>query len=256
MKGSTAATFCVSLFAAWASAAPVAATSNELPSQSSQSSPAGTNVRHRTHQAEKSPKVKSFSFLAHSRVSTEKKTKVLVAEDGRRIQLPDNLAGAKSWETPNVVRFLTSLTHPKKQSPFPDSSIMTEETRANMIETEPQETIVELETKAERDSWTYLPYMSKDKVLRFHCVRKAADTAIFAIPMVAAAMFLLVLSSILRYTSRAFGLCSKKGAIRLQDEEKATSNQVLSVACQPDAPSNAPPANSIRGPVHEKGEEL
>lgn len=197
MKG-PAAISCI-FFAAWALAAPVV-----ILDQLTNQSDASTHVRR--PQTEALPKTRTFfSFFASSRVSIEKQSKILVAEDGQRIQMPDNLAGAKTWETPNVLRFLTSLTHHKKQPPFPESSIMREETRANTAETEPQETIVELETKAERETWTYIPCISKDNVLRFHSARNTADTVMLAIPMAALLVLCItVLSSAIRYT---YGCC-------------------------------------------------
>ncbi|KAI4866327.1 hypothetical protein F4820DRAFT_447166 [Hypoxylon rubiginosum] len=258
MKGPASA-LCVFLLAATALAAPVAV--NKHASQSDAPTNVPTNVREATQQTQQiqqthaRPEPKTLlSLFAPSRVSIEKHPKFLIAEDGRRIQLPDNLAGAKSWETPNVLHFLTSLTHHKKQSPFPESSIMKEETSASMAETEPQETIVELETKAERESWTYIPYISKDNVLRFRCVRKAADTVILAVPMVAALAILLTLGIAVRYTIRAFGTC-RHGAIRLEDEERPTPIRSLSVACRSCTIQSASKPDSSYGIVDEKSEE-
>ncbi|KAG4219213.1 hypothetical protein PC116_g32307 [Phytophthora cactorum] len=90
-----------------------------------------------------------------------------------------------------------------------------------MMEAEPEETIVELETKAERESWTYLPYVSQDKVLRFRCVRKAADTMMLALPAVANVMILVaVLLRALRHRVHALRTF-KQGEIRLDDKEMA-----------------------------------
>ncbi|KAK6952141.1 hypothetical protein Daesc_006673 [Daldinia eschscholtzii] len=217
MKGSTPALFaCV--FAAWASAAPI----TTLGKNPSQSDVASTHAQQTAQQTDfLSRTVLFLSSLAPSRVSIEKHSNIVVAENGQRIQLPENLAGAKSWETPHVLAFLTSFTRPKKQSPFPESSIIREETRGNMMEAEPEETIVELETKAERESWTYLPYVSQDKVLRFRCVRKAADTMMLALPAVATVMILVaVLLRALRHRVHALRTF-KQGEIRLDDKEMA-----------------------------------
>ncbi|KAF3063827.1 hypothetical protein GL218_02353 [Daldinia childiae] len=219
MKGSTPALF-ICAFATWALAAPVATlekTSHVVASTHMQQTAKQTDFLSRT--------ALFFSSITPSRISIEKHNNVVVAEDGQRVQLPENLAGAKSWETPHVLAFLTSLTRPKKQSPFPESSIIREETRGNMMEAEPQETIVELETKAERESWTYLPYVSQDKVLRFRCVRKAADTMVLALPVAATVMILMaIFSRALRHrvcTLRTF----KKREIRLDDKEMASPDQ-------------------------------
>ncbi|KAI0119082.1 hypothetical protein F4814DRAFT_225605 [Daldinia grandis] len=215
MKGSTPALF-VCAFATWALAAPVATiekTPDVVASISMQQTPKQTDFLSRT--------AIFLSSLTPSRISVEKHNNVVVAEDGQHVQLPENLAGAKSWETPHVLAFLTSLARPKKQSPFPESSIIREETRGNMMEAEPQETIVELETKAERESWTYLPYVSQDKVLRFRCVRKAADTMVIALPVAAIAMFLMaVFSRALRQRARALRIV-EKGEIHFDDKEMA-----------------------------------
>ncbi|KAI2469708.1 hypothetical protein F4781DRAFT_207481 [Annulohypoxylon bovei var. microspora] len=237
-----ASVLCVLLAAPWALAAPVV-TLDKIPSQSNDAS--SSHVQQTTQLTEPVHQTKSFSlsFFKSPRVSTEKRPIFVVAEDGRRMQLPAHLAGAKSWETPNVLHFLSSLAHPKKLSPFPESSIMREETRANNAEIERQETIVELETKASRESWTYIPYVSQDNVLHFKCVHKTTDTAMFAlpflaVPMLAAAMVLAVLLSALRHTFRSF--CSAKdGTIRLDDEEKATPSRSLRVASHPQEPQVA-----------------
>ncbi|KAI0838230.1 hypothetical protein F5Y06DRAFT_52756 [Hypoxylon sp. FL0890] len=247
------ATLCVSLFAVLALSAPIVIV-DELTNQSNDAS---THVRQTTQQTEVRSRPKFFlSFLAPSRVSTERRPNIVITEDGRRIQLPDNLAGAKSWETPNVLHFLTSLTHSKKLSPFPESSIMKEETRANMAEIEHQETIVELETKAERESWTYLPYMSQDNVLHFHCVRKAADTVMLAIPLAAVAMILItIVSSALRYTCRTLSV-RKEGAIRLGDEESADSSCSLRVTSEPYVLRPGQKMDSRPGAIDEKSVEM
>ncbi|KAI1466612.1 uncharacterized protein F4812DRAFT_87712 [Daldinia caldariorum] len=217
MKGSTPALFAYA-FVALAFAAPI----NTLEKTPNQSGIASTHARQTAHQVDFLSRAALFiSSLSPSRISIEKHSKIVVAEDGQRVQLPENLTGAKSWETPHVLAFLTSFTHPKKQSPFPESSIIREETRGNMMEAEPQETIVELETKAERESWTYLPYVSQDKVLRFRCVRKAADTMMFALPFAA---FIMVLAAMLlnamRHRTHDLRRC-KMGQIRLDDKEMA-----------------------------------
>ncbi|KAI2637612.1 hypothetical protein GGS26DRAFT_418286 [Hypomontagnella submonticulosa] len=248
MKG-LVTTLCVFLFATWGLAAPIVLLST-FPDQSDDAS---THVRHKTqHQVEPLSTIKMSSFLAPSRVSTEKHPNIVVTDDGRRIQLPENLAGARSWETPNVIHFLTSLARPKKQSPFPESSIMREETRANTAETEPQESIVELETKAERESWTYLPYMSQDNVVHFHCVRKAADTVMLAVPLAAAAMILMaVLSGALRYT---FGRLrsSRRRAILLDDEADAIPSYSPRATSLPYADQSIPTSEPNASTIDEK----
>ncbi|KAI1212721.1 uncharacterized protein F4807DRAFT_347724 [Annulohypoxylon truncatum] len=204
-----------------------------------------------------------FPFFTPSRVPAEKRPKFVVTEDGRRMQLPDHLAGAKSWETPNVLHFLSSLARPKKLSPFPDSSIMREETRANNAEIEPQLTIVELETKAERESWTYLPYVTEDNVLRFKCVHKVADKGVL-LPLIAFSVLIVIITfvilmSLLRHLYRS--VCSAKhGAIHLDDEENATPSSSLKVACPPQEPQtlklDLKADSSIDGTMDEKSYEL
>lgn len=235
MKGSLAA-LCTFLFAGWTLAAPVVI----LDKLASQAGSASTHVRPitttttTTQQKEILSKPKHIlGLLASPRVSIEKHPVIIIAEDGQRIQLPDHLAGAKAWETPNVLHFLNSLTRPKKHSPFPDSSIMREETRANTADPEPQESIVELETKAERESWVYIPYMSQDKVLRFHCVRKAADKAMLMVPLSILFVSLFALTwSALRYTFYTPS-ASKEGAIRLEQEKMLFMEPRLEDACPP-----------------------
>ncbi|OTA93418.1 hypothetical protein M434DRAFT_11687 [Hypoxylon sp. CO27-5] len=247
-------TLCISLFAAWTLAAPVVIV-DDLAGQSDNASTHMQQTTTQQTEVQSRPRFFLLSFLSPSRVSIERQPNIVIAEDGRRIQLPDNLAGAKSWETPNVLHFLTSLTHSKKPSPFPESSIMKEETRASMADIEPQETIVEMETKAERESWTYLPYMSQDNVLHFHCVRKAADTVMLAIPLAAIAMiFIIITSTTLRYTCRSWGL-RNEGAIRLDDEESAIPDRPLRVACEPCGLTPGQKVDLSPGAIDEKGEK-
>ncbi|KAI1764889.1 hypothetical protein GGR53DRAFT_291611 [Hypoxylon sp. FL1150] len=254
MKGPVAR-LCVFFFAAGALAAPIAI-------QSDAPTNVQTDVREAAQQAHVLPKPLLLSLFGPSRVSMEKHPKFLITEDGQRIQVPDHLAGAKSWETPNVLHFLTSLTHTnknknknKKQSPFPESSIMKEETSANSAETEPQETIVELETKAERESWTYIPYISKDNVLHFRCVRKAADTVMVAVPMVALVAIFLALGTALRYALRcSFGSC-KHGSVRLSGEARHTPTRLLIVACRSCTIKSTLNPDSSQSILSEKSEE-
>ncbi|KAI0169754.1 hypothetical protein GGR52DRAFT_480791 [Hypoxylon sp. FL1284] len=276
MKGPAAA-LCA-LLAARAIAAPVAVLGGTV-GQPDASTNAPTNVHEATQQTQAQPEPRVFlSFLGPSRVSLKKHSKILVADDGRRIQVPEHLAGAKSWETPNVLHFLTFLTRHKKQSPFPDSSIVKEETSANSAETEPQESIVELETKAERESWTYAPYISKDNVLRFRCARTAVgtamSTALLAVAILAALVLILTLGAALRYTHgypilpaalttvgsnvsrsiRTLGTC-RHGSIRLEDEEEPTPSRSLSIECQSCNLKSATNPDSDQGALREKGVE-
>ncbi|KAI2617077.1 hypothetical protein GGR54DRAFT_210836 [Hypoxylon sp. NC1633] len=231
MMRQLAIALCVFVFAAWTVAAPVVIL-DKVPNH--QSDAASTHARHAAQQTGTISRPKLLlPFFTPSRVSTEKHVNILVTEDGRRVQLPDNLAGARAWETPNVLHFLTSLTRPRKHSPFPESSIMREETRANTGETEPHKSIVELETQAERESWTYVPYISRDNVLRFHCVRKAADKVMLAVPLSAAAIVLVTLIwTTLRHIFRTLGP-NRKGAIWLEDGREILATCPLKVVCEP-----------------------
>ncbi|KAI1448947.1 hypothetical protein F5Y02DRAFT_414210 [Annulohypoxylon stygium] len=223
-------TLCVLLVAPFGLAAPVVI-HDKTPTQFNGAS---SHVQQKTQPMEQH-QTKPFliPFFSSTRGPTEKRPKVVVTENGQRMQLPDHLAGAKAWETPNVLHFLTSLAHPKKLSPFPDSSIMREETRANNAEMEPQLTIVELETKAERESWTYLPYVTEDNVLHFKCVHKITDKSLFlpwiAVPVCLVIMFGITLLGALRYLY-ILSFAAKYGAIRLDDEENATPDSSLKVA--------------------------
>ncbi|KAI1091957.1 hypothetical protein F5B19DRAFT_456211 [Rostrohypoxylon terebratum] len=221
-------TLCVLLAVPFGLAAPVV-THDKTPSQSNTAS---SHVQQATQPAEQH-QTKSFlsPFFASNRAPTGKQPKVVISENGQRMQLPDHLAGAKTWETPNVLHFLASLAHPKKLSPFPNSSIMIEETRANNAEIEPQLTIVELETKAERESWTYLPYVAEDNVLHFKCVHKVTDKSLFliAFPVFLLSITSIILLSALRHLYRRL-FPAKYGAIRLDDEENATPGNSLKIA--------------------------
>ncbi|KAI5867776.1 hypothetical protein GGS23DRAFT_194797 [Durotheca rogersii] len=210
------ASLCALLFGAWALAAP-AATADGLPHPASLPAPASRTGRF------------LLSLLGPPHVSVEKAAaKILVTSDGRRVRLPENLAGARAWETPNVLRYLLStMACPgamrKSLSPFPESSILREETGADG-DTEPQETIVELETQAERESWTYVPYyVSRDDVLRFRRVHRAADTVMIAFPVgIVATILLSSLWAAVRQRHRlSSSLANEEGEVCLGDEEKA-----------------------------------
>ncbi|KAI0007016.1 hypothetical protein F4779DRAFT_527571 [Xylariaceae sp. FL0662B] len=198
------------------------------------------------------------------------------AINNQRVQLPHNAASPDSWQTPHILSFISSLTrHPKTSTPFAESSIMGEETRANRGETDPQETIVELETKAERESWTYLPYLSSDGVLRFRRVRNAPD--IVAVAMVLSALVTFSLWQLCSFFRRRYGQSlsrtgtspdvnldssvrsywgnSKKGAIRLQDGGKANLSRDLSVKCESLVPQHPPSMESTSGTLDENLDE-
>ncbi|KAI1079578.1 hypothetical protein F5B20DRAFT_156914 [Whalleya microplaca] len=227
-------------FSVWALAAPIATrTGASIPVLQT---PSRSKIQHLTPS--------KASIAAHSDFQG--------AINNQRVQLPDNAASPDSWQTPHILSFISSLTRrPKTSTPFAESTIMGEETRASRVDTEPQETIVELETKAERESWTYLPYLSAEGVLCFHRVRNTPDIVVVSIVLSSMSTLLLwQLWRLVQLRVRSYRSGSKKGVIRLQDEEKATLPRELSVQCESLVLQPAPVLKSTSSTLDEKGVQI
>lgn len=88
---------------------------------------------------------------------------------------------------------LASLAHRLvNKSPFSDSSIVREETRASREDWEPEATIVEWETKASREAYIWIPCLSSDKTLRYHRIRVNTDMLVVSLVLSLAAIILVI----------------------------------------------------------------
>ncbi|KAI3320783.1 hypothetical protein HD806DRAFT_217363 [Xylariaceae sp. AK1471] len=89
--------------------------------------------------------------------------------------------------------YITSLAHHwTNKSPFADSSIVREETRASTEDWEPEATIVEWETKASRESYIWIPCFSHGKTLHYHRVRVYADMLVVSLVLSFIAVVLVI----------------------------------------------------------------
>jgi hypothetical protein len=89
--------------------------------------------------------------------------------------------------------YLGSLAHRlTNKSPFADSSIVREETRASTEDWEPEATIIEWETKASRESYIWIPCFSHGKALHYHRVRVYADMLVVSLVLTLVAMLLII----------------------------------------------------------------
>jgi len=89
--------------------------------------------------------------------------------------------------------YLGSLAHRlTNKSPFADSSIVREETRASTEDWEPEATIVEWETKASRESYIWIPCFSHGKALHYHRVRVYADMLVVSLVLTLVAVLLII----------------------------------------------------------------
>lgn len=88
---------------------------------------------------------------------------------------------------------LASLAHRLvNKSPFSDSSIVREETRASREDWEPEATIVEWETKASREAYIWIPCLSSDKTLRYHRIRVNTDMLVVSLVLSLAAIIVVI----------------------------------------------------------------
>ncbi|KAI0802458.1 hypothetical protein GGR55DRAFT_446833 [Xylaria sp. FL0064] len=89
--------------------------------------------------------------------------------------------------------YLASLAHRlTNKSPFSDSSIVREETRASTGDWEKEATIVEWETKASREATIWLPCFTTDKTLHYHRVRVNTDMLVVSLVLSFIAVVLVI----------------------------------------------------------------
>ncbi|KAI1352619.1 hypothetical protein F5Y01DRAFT_85444 [Xylaria sp. FL0043] len=89
--------------------------------------------------------------------------------------------------------YLASLAHRlTNKSPFSESSIVREETRASTGDWEKEATIVEWETKASREATIWLPCFTTDKTLHYHRVRVNTDMLVVSLVLSFIAVVLVI----------------------------------------------------------------
>ncbi|KAI1277254.1 hypothetical protein F5Y07DRAFT_107492 [Xylaria sp. FL0933] len=89
--------------------------------------------------------------------------------------------------------YLASLAHRlTNKSPFSESSIVREETRASTGDWEKEATIIEWETKASREATIWLPCFTTDKTLHYHRVRVNTDMLVVSLVLSFIAVVLVI----------------------------------------------------------------
>ncbi|GAW23273.1 hypothetical protein ANO14919_128270 [Xylariales sp. No.14919] len=121
---------------------------------------------------------------------------IQLSNDQRRLS-PDGASKSsskKSSQKPKKPKsYLASLAHRlTNKSPFSDSSIVREETRASTGDWEPEATIVEWETKASREATIWLPCFTTDKTLHYHRVRVNTDMLVVSLVLSFIAVILVI----------------------------------------------------------------
>ncbi|KAI1506088.1 hypothetical protein F5X99DRAFT_180467 [Biscogniauxia marginata] len=132
-----------------------------------------------------------------------------VPETASKPDLSDQAPLSPDWDT---------------KPPFLDSSILREETRANVAESEPEATIVEMETKASSESYTYVPCMSQHGTKYYHRVRKHTDVLVVGIVLSFVAIVLLI-ELWNPICQRIYRSREGRGPIYLEDEESKTTSE-------------------------------
>ncbi|KAI0458050.1 hypothetical protein F5B21DRAFT_461099 [Xylaria acuta] len=89
--------------------------------------------------------------------------------------------------------YLVSLARRlKNKSPFSESSIVREETRASTEDWEPEATIVESETKASKETYILIPSFSTDKTIHYHRVRVCTDMLVVSLALSVIAIIIVI----------------------------------------------------------------
>ncbi|KAI1424581.1 hypothetical protein F5Y12DRAFT_441132 [Xylaria sp. FL1777] len=135
---------------------------------------------------------------------------------------------------PKSSSYLASLAHQlTNKSPFSESSIVREETRASTGDWEKEATIVEWETKASREATIWLPCLTTDKTIHYHRVR--VNTDMLVVSLVLSFIAVVVVIELWKpVAARVRRFRSGLGPISL-DSNGATSNEISaqkpSVSC-------------------------
>ncbi|KAI0551368.1 hypothetical protein F4679DRAFT_136452 [Xylaria curta] len=88
-----------------------------------------------------------------------------------------------------LVRLVRRL---KNKSPFSESSIVREETRASTEDWEPEATIVESETKASKEAYILIPSFSTNKTIHYRRVRVCTDMLVVSLALSVVAIIIII----------------------------------------------------------------
>ncbi|TGJ78578.1 hypothetical protein E0Z10_g10189 [Xylaria hypoxylon] len=144
----------------------------------------------------------------------------------------------KSSHKPKMPKssYLASLAHRlTNKSPFSESSIVREETRASTGDWEQEATIVEWETKASREATIWLPCFTTDKTLIYHPVRVNTDMLVVSMVLSFIAV-ILVIELWKPVAARIRRLRSGHGPIFLDIDQVASRESLArkpSMSCEP-----------------------
>ncbi|KAI0201766.1 hypothetical protein F4808DRAFT_97863 [Astrocystis sublimbata] len=169
--------------------------------------------------------IKTSTRTPISRKAPEKKTSKTqqMRTSNDRSKTSSKKAAAKSPKKPSQKKkpsYLASLAHRivKNKSPFSDSSIVREETRASTEDWESEATIVESETKASKEAYIWIPTFSTDKKIHYHRVRLCTDVLVVGLALGVIAL-ILVIELWKPVAARYRRLRSGHGPINLDDIE-------------------------------------
>ncbi|KAI0487479.1 hypothetical protein F4859DRAFT_257665 [Xylaria cf. heliscus] len=160
------------------------------------------------------------------RVSEKKISKARIhPSNDRAIPSSQGLASKSLKKPPRKPKssYLVSLARRlKNKSPFAESSIVREETRASTEDWEPEATIVESETKASREAYIWIPSFSSDKAIHYNRVRVYTDMLVVSLALSVVAI-ILVIELWKPAATRFRRFRSGHGPIRLDDIEVTNS---------------------------------
>ncbi|KAI0532698.1 hypothetical protein GGR58DRAFT_154262 [Xylaria digitata] len=148
--------------------------------------------------------------------------------------VPDN-----SSHTPKKPKssYLASLAHRlANKSPFSESSIVREETRASTGDWEPEATIVEWETKASREATIWLPCFTTDKTLHYHRIRVNTDMLVVSL-VLTFVVVVLVIELWKPVVARIHRFRSGHGAIHPDIDTVTRSENLAQKPCVPYGPT-------------------
>ncbi|KAI0444509.1 hypothetical protein F4803DRAFT_250643 [Xylaria telfairii] len=127
--------------------------------------------------------------------------------------------------------YLVSLARSlKSKSPFSESSIVREETRASTQDWEPEGTIVESETKASRETYISIPIFSSNKAIHYRRVRMYTDMLVVSLALSVIAI-ILVIELWKPVAARFRRFRSGHGPIHLDDIEVTNSRDWAGKPC-------------------------
>ncbi|KAI1195176.1 hypothetical protein F5X97DRAFT_250119 [Nemania serpens] len=127
--------------------------------------------------------------------------------------------------------YIASLAHRlTNKSPFSESSIVREETRASTGDWEPEATIVEWETKASREAHFWIPCFSAGKIIRYHCLR--VNTDMLVVSLVLSLIAIIIVIELWKPVISSFrSFRSSHGPIYLNGNEETNKERVVRFPC-------------------------